>query len=646
MAYEFNHYYELQNVATGKYVNVLGNHEDGTVKNGETVNLFSRTNNPDQRWALENFGGNGNVRIVLQRGEGWYALNYNTRNTNCIVWHLNTADDTDTVITTVEVENRPNTYYLMLRDRSIYLTAVGTALKWSAYTGEEEQMFTILEPGTGSDGSDSGEVSNVPDSKLVTKFIPAYEGNYTKDRKAQGGTISEITIHHCASILTIDALGALWQREGRKGSSHYGVSETNIGQYVHESDVAWTNGNWEANCRAVTIETSNSGGAPEWPVSDTTFQTLVTLVADIARRNGLGKLGAKKNDIWLEYLGETIIEDPTYTGEGSYDDGFWMGVISNNLFQYSTIRVWWQDENDHYKYIDISGLVHRNFIYGGKSVKITAKEALEDSEESGFLVPLHYATFRDMRLVDSTQMSTACVFLVINCYVKQKKKWWQSGIFAVIFVIVIAVVSVIITGGSGFGLLGSHMTVGSSLGLTGMGAAIAGSIANALAALVLTTMITKLTENMGVFGGIIGAVLGIVLTGAIQNLVSGGGFSFDFSQLMRADNILKLLDSAGQGYAAYVRGSVEDMQQDLIKYQEDANNELKRIREQFFEQFGYGGGQIDPMMFVGDNSPVIAESRDTFLARTLMTGSDVAQMSHDLLHDYVELTTTLPNVFT
>lgn len=167
MAYEFNHYYELQNVATGKYVNVLGNHEDGTVKNGETVNLFSRTNNPDQRWALENFGGNGNVRIVLQRGEGWYALNYNTRNTNCIVWHLNTADDTDTVITTVEVENRPNTYYLMLRDRSIYLTAVGTALKWSAYTGEEEQMFTILEPGTGSDGSDSGEVSNVPDSKLV-----------------------------------------------------------------------------------------------------------------------------------------------------------------------------------------------------------------------------------------------------------------------------------------------------------------------------------------------------------------------------------------------------------------------------------------------------------------------------------------------
>ena len=35
MAYEFNHYYELQNVATGKYVNVLGNHEDPLSKDSQ-----------------------------------------------------------------------------------------------------------------------------------------------------------------------------------------------------------------------------------------------------------------------------------------------------------------------------------------------------------------------------------------------------------------------------------------------------------------------------------------------------------------------------------------------------------------------------------------------------------------------------------
>ena len=310
MAYEFNHYYELQNLLTRKYVNILGNHEDGTVKNGETVNLFARTDNPDQRWALENYGGSGNVRIVLQRGEGWYALNYNVSNANCIVWHLNTAEDTDTVITTIPVDGKANTYYFMLRDRSLYLTAVGTSLKWQPYTGGEEQMFTILEPGTGGDGGDEGDVSTVPDSDLVTRFIPAYTGNYTRNRAAQGGAISEITIHHCAGVMTIDSLGALWQRVDRGGSSHYGVSETEIGQYVHESDVAWTNGNWEANCRAVTIETSNSGGAPQWPVSDTTFATLVTLVADIARRNGLGKLIKGQNLTWHSMYAATACPGP------------------------------------------------------------------------------------------------------------------------------------------------------------------------------------------------------------------------------------------------------------------------------------------------------------------------------------------------
>ena len=362
---------------------------------------------------------------------------------------------------------------------------------------------------------------------------------------------------------------------------------------------------------------------------------------------GKGKPGAKKNDLWLQHMGSTSFTDPTYTGEGSYgnDDGGWRGPSSNNTISYETTRVYWQYEDNKYRYLDIAGLEHKNFVYEGKTVTITAKEALNDGEESGFIIPLHYATYRAMRLVDSTQMGTACVFLVFNVYEKKKKKWWQSGFFAILFAIVVAIVSVVFTGGAGFGLLGAHMAVGSSLGLTGMTAAIVGSVANALAALVLTTLISKLTENMGIFGAILGAVIGIVVSGAIMNFQMGGGFNFNFADLMKAENILKLLDAAGQGYQAYVQASITDMQNELVKIQEDANAELRRVREAFFEQFGYGGGQIDPMMFV-DNSPVIAESRDTFLARTLMTGSDVAQMSHDMLSDYVTLTTTLPNAFT
>ena len=356
---------------------------------------------------------------------------------------------------------------------------------------------------------------------------------------------------------------------------------------------------------------------------------------------GLGKVGARVNDLWFEYRGETVIEDPIYTGNDN--DG--SGVISNNTFKYETVRLYWQYAENKYRYMDLTGLVHMNYIYGGKSVTITAKEALDDGDESGFIVPLHYATFRAARLVDSTQMSSASVYLVFNCYEKVKQKWWQTGFFKIFFVVVVAIVSVAFTGGAGLGLLGSNLAVGSALGLTGISAAIVGSIANALAALVLTTVLSKLTENLGIIGAIISAVISMAISGAMMSLQNGGGFNFNFAELMKAENILKLIDAAGQGYQAYVRGSITDMQNDLVKIQEQTNAELRRVREAFFEQFGYGGGQIDPMMFIG-SSPVIAESRDTFLARTLMTGSDVADMSHEMLNSYVELTQTLPNAFT
>lgn len=371
-------------------------------------------------------------------------------------------------------------------------------------------------------------------------------------------------------------------------------------------------------------------------------------ISEGGEHNGLGKAKARKNDVWLEYRGKTTLQNPTYVDPTNYGDhgGFYTGPIANNTIEYETIRIYWQFENNKYRYIDVAGLVHKNYVYGGKNVTITAKEALEDGEESGFLVPLHYATFRAMPLVHSTQMTTACVFLVINCYQKKKQKWWQRGIFKILFVIAIAIVAGFFAPGA-IGLLGSNIAVGSAIGLTGTAAAIVGSVANALAALVLTTIIEKVTAKMGVFGAILGAVLGIVIGGAISNFSQGAGFTFNFSDLMRADNIMKLLDAAGQGYSAYVQASINSMQDQLVKLQEETNSALRDIREQYVEQFGAGGGQIDPAWFMSSNSPAKnPEMRDSFLARTLMTGSDVAGMSMDLLNNMADLTLTLPNAFT
>lgn len=132
-------------------------------------------------------------------------------------------------------------------------------------------------------------------SSLTQIVVPADEGNYTKGR--DGRSIEAITIHHMAGRLTAKQCGRIFQAKGRYGSSHYGVGyDGSIANYVDEEDTAWTNSNWDSNCKSVTIETSDDNS--NWYVNDTTLNSLIKLVADIAKRNNLGKLVKGKNLTW------------------------------------------------------------------------------------------------------------------------------------------------------------------------------------------------------------------------------------------------------------------------------------------------------------------------------------------------------------
>lgn len=151
-------------------------------------------------------------------------------------------------------------------------------------------------------------MKKMSNSALISEKVPAYSGNFTKGRP---GKITEITLHHMSGKLTAKRCGELFQAVGRAGSSHYGIGYGGeIALYVDESDTAWTNSNWESNCRAVTIEVSNNVNAYPWSVSDASLKSLIKLVADIAKRNGLGKLVRGKNFTWHQMYAATDCPGP------------------------------------------------------------------------------------------------------------------------------------------------------------------------------------------------------------------------------------------------------------------------------------------------------------------------------------------------
>ena len=146
-------------------------------------------------------------------------------------------------------------------------------------------------------------------SPLATETYAAYEGNFTYGRS--GRKIEAVTIHHMAGKLTAKRCGEIFQQVGRNGSSHYGIGYNGeIACYVGEENTAWTNSNWDSNCKSVTIETSNNVNGGNWTVSDASLNSLIRLVADIAKRNNLGKLVKGKNLTWHCMFADTSCPGP------------------------------------------------------------------------------------------------------------------------------------------------------------------------------------------------------------------------------------------------------------------------------------------------------------------------------------------------
>lgn len=154
-------------------------------------------------------------------------------------------------------------------------------------------------------------------SPLATESYPAYAGNYSGPEARKN--ITAITIHHMAGVLSAASCGAIFQRPGRNGSSHYGIGVNGeIAWYVDENCVAWTNSNWPSNQSSVTIENSNSSTGGDWPVSDATLNSLIKLVADIAKRNGLGKLVPGENLTWHSMFANTDCPGPYLLSKMQY----------------------------------------------------------------------------------------------------------------------------------------------------------------------------------------------------------------------------------------------------------------------------------------------------------------------------------------
>ena len=126
---------------------------------------------------------------------------------------------------------------------------------------------------------------------VYTKLSP----NCNKPRKNK---IDTITIHCFVGQVTVERGCEVFQNAAWKASCNYVVAKDGkIGLCVEEANRSWCSSSAANDNRAITIEVASETAHP-YAVTDQAYAALIDLVADVCKRNGIGKLvwSTKKED--------------------------------------------------------------------------------------------------------------------------------------------------------------------------------------------------------------------------------------------------------------------------------------------------------------------------------------------------------------
>lgn len=111
--------------------------------------------------------------------------------------------------------------------------------------------------------------------------------NRTKNRNH---AIDTITIHCVVGQCSVKTLGNVFAPTSRRASSNYGIGfDGQVGMYCEEKDRSWCSSSASNDHRAITIEVASNAKEP-YAVTEAAYNSLIDLVTDICKRNGIKEL--------------------------------------------------------------------------------------------------------------------------------------------------------------------------------------------------------------------------------------------------------------------------------------------------------------------------------------------------------------------
>lgn len=355
---------------------------------------------------------------------------------------------------------------------------------------------------------------------------------------------------------------------------------------------------------------------------------------DTTQKTGTVFVGAKPGDVAIV----------SAANREEYDLGTEMKVDNSRLYARRQLDI------DTYEELEIAGLYYENFVYQGKAVSISAYDAMTKEDEEGFIIPLNQQIIRNTPIVELTDLSYQCMHVVFNCYQVVKKKWYQTGWFKILLVIVAIVITVMTWGAAGPMAAGTLASMSGAAAMTILGVTTMTLLATYLAAtiyvlamVVLTSIITKGATKL--FGEKWGAVIAVVVMVLAMNWANTGNIigatAGTTGSQLTAQTLLRATGAVLNAYGAYTQGQMAGVLKDMTKLEDAYKDKMKELEELTQEMLGTNLHLID-IQGLTDATAVHLESPQVFLDRTLMLGSDIAEITEKMVTNFAEFGLRLP----
>ncbi len=301
----------------------------------------------------------------------------------------------------------------------------------------------------------------------------------------------------------------------------------------------------------------------------------------------------------------------------------------------STIIFRKQISATQYEEIETCGLEHINYVYKGHSVNITGEGSLNDPDNEGFLIPLCVNVVEAQQIVHRTQMTFDCLHMVINSYEVTKAKWYQTGIFKVVTIVIAVVVAVYSAG-----------TLSAGVAAAAAGATAAGtSVALAVTIYLATQVAIGIAIGFGM--SLLSRYLGpnIMFIAAIAMLAYGAISAYQSygttgnTGLPYANEVMGLVPAVSKGAQSELQRELQDIVKDMQKNQENYQKQMQDI-EDAMDALGNPNPNIDIDGLMNAAFFNLFEQPDEFFARTLNMNPGTVTL--DSIGSYVDYALTLP----